>query len=176
VHGSFPSFPASWAAMTATMLLTAGPAAARYAHGRVAAGLLFALSYLAVWGFAGVAVSVLCGSHGSLAPAPTVIAAGVYELTPLKRYFRQRCRESAASGLDAGFDCVGSCLGLMLAAMALGVTSAAGMTVVALLVAAQKLLPGKAAVDVPLALAIVGLGLLVVIAPSSVPALTAART
>ena len=176
MHGSFPSFPASWAAMTATMLLTAVPAAARYAQGRVAAGLLFALSYLAVWGFAGVAVSVLCGPHGSLAPAPTVIAAGVYELTPLKRYFRRRCRESAAPGLDAGFDCVGSCLGLMLAAMALGVTSAAGMTVVALLVAAQKLLPGKAAVDVPLALAIVGLGLLVLIAPSSVPAFTAART
>ena len=63
----------------------------------------------------------------------------------------------------------------MLAAMALGVTSAAGMSAVALLVAAQKLLPVKATVDVPLALAIVGLGLLVVIAPSSVPALTAAR-
>ena len=59
--------------------------------------------------------------------------------------------------------------------MALGVTSAAGMSVVALLVAAQKLLPVNAAVDVPLALAIVGLGLLVVIAPSSVPALTEAR-
>ena len=175
MHGSFPSFLASWATMTATMLLTAAPAAARYAHGRVAAGLLFALSYLAVWGFAGVAVFVLCGPHGSLAPGATTIAAGIYELTPLKRYFRRRCRDSAASGLDAGFDCVGSCLGLMLAAMALGVTGAAGMSVVALLVAAQKLLPMKATVDVPLALAIVGLGLLVVIAPTSVPALTGAR-
>ena len=44
MHGSFPSFLASWAAMTATMLRTAVPAAARYAHGRPAAGLLFALS------------------------------------------------------------------------------------------------------------------------------------
>jgi predicted metal-binding membrane protein len=175
VHGSFLSFLASWAAMTATMLPTAAPAAARYAHGRVAAGLLFALSYLAVWGFAGVAVSVLCGPHGSLAPGATTIAAGIYELTPLKRYFRRRCRDSAASGLDVGFDCVGSCLGLMLAAMALGITGAAGMSVVALLVAAQKLLPVRATVDVPLALAILGLGLLVVLAPSSVPALTAAR-
>ena len=133
------------------MLPTAVPAAARYAHGRVAAGLLFALSYLVVWGFAGVAVFVLCGPHGALAPGTTTIAAGIYELTPLKRYFRRRCRDSAASGLDAGFDCVGSCLGLMLAAMALGVTGAAGMSVVALLVAAQKLLPVKATVDVPLA-------------------------
>jgi predicted metal-binding membrane protein len=175
VHGSFPSFLASWATMTATMLLTAAPAAARYAHGRVVAGLLFALSYLAVWGFAGVAVAVLCGPHGALAPGATTIAAGIYELTPLKRYFRRRCRITAASGLDVGFDCVGSCLGLMLAAMALGATGAAGMALVALLVATQKLLPVKATVDVPLALAIVGLGLLVVIAPSSVPALTAAR-
>ena len=63
----------------------------------------------------------------------------------------------------------------MLAAMALGVTSAAGMSVVALLVGAQKLLPVKATVDVPLAMAIVGLGLLVVIAPTSIPALTGAR-
>jgi hypothetical protein len=39
-------------------------------------------------------------------------------------------------------------------------------------VLAQKLLPAKAAIDVPLALAIVGLGLLIVIAPSSVPGLT----
>jgi Predicted metal-binding integral membrane protein (DUF2182) len=74
-----------------------------------------------------------------------------------------------------GEACVGSCLGLMLAAMALGVTGVVGMSVVALLIAGQKLLPVKAAVDVPLALAIVGLGLLVVISPSSVPALTGAR-
>jgi len=40
---------------------------------------------------------------------------GIYELTPLKRYFRRRCRDNATSGLDAGLDCVGSCLGLMLA-------------------------------------------------------------
>jgi predicted metal-binding membrane protein len=153
VHGSFPSFLASWAVMTATMLPTAVPAAARYAQGRVAAGLSFALSYLAVWGFAGIAVFVLCGPHGALAPGAT----------------------TTASGLDVGFDCVGSCLGLMLAAMALGVTSVAGMSVVALLVGAQKLLPVKATVDVPLALAIVGLGLLIVIAPTSVPALTGAR-
>ena len=42
------------------------------------------------------------------------------------------------------------------------------ITVLAL---AQKLLPPKAAIDVPLALAIVGLGILIVIAPSSVPGL-----
>jgi hypothetical protein len=46
------------------------------------------------------------------------------------------------------------------------------MTVIAVLVLAQKLLPAKAVIDVPVALAIVGLGLLIVIAPSSLPGLT----
>jgi hypothetical protein len=46
------------------------------------------------------------------------------------------------------------------------------MFVIAVLILAQKLLPPKAAIDVPLALAIVGLGILIVIAPSSVPGLT----
>jgi len=46
------------------------------------------------------------------------------------------------------------------------------MSVIAVLVLAQKLLPSKPAIDVPLALVIVGLGILIVIAPSSVPGLT----
>jgi hypothetical protein len=46
------------------------------------------------------------------------------------------------------------------------------MSVIAVLVFAQKLLPAKAAVDLPVALAIVGLGILILIAPSSVPGLT----
>ncbi len=46
------------------------------------------------------------------------------------------------------------------------------MSLIAVLVLAQKLLPAKAAIDVPLALAIVGIGILLVIAPWSVPGLT----
>jgi hypothetical protein len=46
------------------------------------------------------------------------------------------------------------------------------MSVVAVLVLAQKVLPAKAAVDAPLALAIVGLGILILLAPYSVPGLT----
>jgi predicted metal-binding membrane protein len=101
-----------------------------------------------------------------------VIAAGVYELSPFKRYFRRRCRESVGSGFEFGLCCVGSSLGLMLMLVALSVMSVTWMDVVAALVLVQKLLPAKAAIDLPLALAIVGLGLLIVIAPSSVPGLT----
>ncbi len=60
----------------------------------------------------------------------------------------------------------------MLMQVALGVMSVTWMSVIAVLVLAQKLLPARAAIDVPLALAIVGLGILIVIAPSSVPELT----
>jgi predicted metal-binding membrane protein len=60
----------------------------------------------------------------------------------------------------------------MLMLVALGVMSITWMSVIALLVLAQKLLPPIAVLDVPVALAIVGLGLMIVIAPSSVPGLT----
>jgi predicted metal-binding membrane protein len=59
----------------------------------------------------------------------------------------------------------------MLMLVALGVMSVPWMFVIAVLVLAQKLLPAKAAVDVPLALAIVGLGILIILAPESVPGL-----
>src|SRR5439155_14849278 len=110
--------------------------------------------------------------HGSIAAGTVAIAAGVYEFTPLKQHFRRRCRESVGSGFEFGLCCVGSSIGLTLMLVALGVMSVTWMFVVAVIVLAQKLLPAKAAFDVPLALAIVGLGvLIVVIAPSSVPGL-----
>jgi predicted metal-binding membrane protein len=56
--------------------------------------------------------------------------------------------------------------------VALGVMSVTWMPVTAIIVVAQKLLPPKAAVDVPLALAITGLGIWIILAPSSVPGLT----
>jgi predicted metal-binding membrane protein len=52
---------------------------------------------------------------------------------------------------------------------ALGVMSVTWMSVIAVLALSQKLLPAKAAVDVPVALAIVGLGIWIILAPSSVP-------
>jgi predicted metal-binding membrane protein len=133
---------------------------------------LFVGSYLAVWTLVGVAVYALYRPHGSLAAGAVAIAAGVYELTPLKLHFRRRCRESIRSGFEFGLCCVGSSTGLMLMLVVLGVMSVTWMSVIAVLVLAQKLLPAKAAIDAPLALAIVGLGILIVLAPSSVPGLT----
>jgi predicted metal-binding membrane protein len=155
------------------MLPGAVPAVWRHAHAHgVRAVPLFVGSYLAVWTLVGVAVYALYQPHGSLAAGAVAIAAGVYELTPLKQHFRRRCRESIRSGFEFGLCCVGSSIGLMLMLVVLGVMSVTWMSVIAVLVLAQKLLPAKAAIDVPLALAIVGLGILIVLAPSSVPGLT----
>src|SRR5262245_524306 len=152
----------------------AAPAVLRRAHagGRVRTVPLFVGSYLAVWALVGVAVYVLYRPHEPIVAGVIAIAAGVYEFTPLKQHCRRRCRESTRSGVGFGLHCVGSSIGLMLVLGALGVMSITWMSVIALLVLAQKLLPRMAAVDVPVALAIVGLGLMIVIAPSSVPGLT----
>ena len=172
--GSFAFFVAVWVSMMAAMMLPGAiPAVLRRAHaGGMRAVPVFVGSYLAVWTLVGVAVYALYRPHGSFAAGAVVIAAGLYELTPLKQHFRRRCRDSARSGFEYGLRCVGSSIGMMLMLVALSVMSVTWMFVIAVIVLAQKLLPAKAAVDVPLALAVLGLGILIVIAPSSVPGLT----
>lgn len=173
--GSFTFFVVLWVSMmTAMMLPGAAPAVLRCVHasGRVRAVPLFVGSYLAVWTLVGVAVYALYRPHGSFAAGAVTIAAGGYEFTPLKQHFRRRCRRSVRSGFEFGLCCAGSSIGLMLMLVALGVMSVTWMCVIAVLVLAQKILPAKAAIDVPLALAIVGLGVLILIAPSAVPSLT----
>jgi predicted metal-binding membrane protein len=173
--GSFGFFVALWVSMMAAMMLPgAAPAVLRHARtsGRVRAVPQFVGSYLAVWTLVGVAVYAVYQPHGTVAAGVVAIAAGVYEFTPLKRHCRRRCRESVRSGFEFGRACVGSSIGLMLMLVAVSVMSVTWMSVIAVLVLAQKLLPANAAVDVPLALAIIGLGALIVIAPSAVPGLT----
>jgi predicted metal-binding membrane protein len=173
--GSFAFFAVAWVTMMAAMMLPgAAPAVVRrvQATGRVRGVPLFLGSYLAVWALVGVAVYALYRPHGVVVAGAIVIAAGAYEFTPLKQHFRRRCQESTGSGLGYGLCCLGSSIGLMVILVALSVMSVIWMSVIAVLALGQKLLPAKAAVDVPLALAIVGLGILIVLAPASVPGLT----
>src|SRR5215469_1871399 len=173
--GSFAFFVAVWVSMMAAMMLPgAVPAVVRRAHatGRARAVLVFVGSYLAVWTLVGIAVYALYRPHGSFAAGIVVIAAGLYELTPLKQYCRRRCHEGDCSGFQFGLYCVGSSIGLMLMLVVLGVMSITWMVVIAVVVFAQKILPAKVAIDVPLALAIVGLGALILIVPSLAPGVT----
>jgi predicted metal-binding membrane protein len=173
--GSFGFFAALWVVMMAAMMLPgATPAVLRYAraNGRIRAVPLFAGAYLAVWALAGAVVYAVDRPHGTVAAGAVATAAGVYEFTPLKRHFRRRCRERAGSGFGFGLCCVGSSIGLMGMLVAVGVMSLPWMCVIAVIITAQKLLPARAARDVPLAAAITGLGIAILIAPSAVPGLT----
>jgi len=174
--GSFGFFIAVWAAMMAAMMLPgAAPATLRRAQtGGVRAVPLFVGAYLAVWALAGVLVYVVDRPHGTLVAGVVTIAAGIYEFTPLKRNYRQRCREATASGIGFGLCCAGSTVGLMAVLVALGVMSVPWMVVITVIVLVQKLLPPIPAVDTLLALAITGLGVLIVVSPALVPGLTPA--
>jgi predicted metal-binding membrane protein len=172
--GPLRFFAGLWVVMMAAMMLPgAAPAVVRRvrSRGRLLAVPSFVGSYLAVWTLVGLLAYVLYRPHGPVAAAAVVIAAGAYELTPVKRHFRRRCRDSTGSGLEFGLCCLGSSIGVMLMLLALGVMSIAWMSVAAVVVLAQKLLPPRAAIDVPLALAIVALGVWIALAPSSVPGL-----
>ena len=162
--GSFAFFIAVWVSMMAAMMLPGaapgGAADALMPAVECAPVPLFVGSYLAVWTLVGVAVYAVYRPHGSVAAGAVVIAAGVYEFTPLKQHFRRRCRESVALWIRVR---------AVLRRLEHRTDADAGGAgrherhldvVIAVLVLAQKLLPANAAIDVPLALAIVGLGIL----------------
>jgi predicted metal-binding membrane protein len=173
--GPFSSFIAFWVSMMAAMMLPgAVPAVLRRAQASAQLGAvpMFVGSYLAVWTLVGALAYVLYRPHGSLAAGVTVVAAGLYEFTPLKRASRRHCRGGVHSGFRFGLYCAGSSIGLMLMLLEVGVMSVTWMIVIAALVLAQKLTAPKAAIDVPVALAIIGVGVLILATPSSVPGLT----
>jgi predicted metal-binding membrane protein len=150
----------TWVPMMAAMMLpSALPAVFRRMHEGVVAAALFVGSYLVVWGAVALAVYAVGEPHGKLVAGALVIAAGVYELSPVKRRCRELCRRRVRSGFEYGVYCVGSSLGLMAMLAALGLMSMTWMVAVAGVVLAQKLLPPATQIDVPLAAAIVVVGI-----------------
>ena len=167
--GPFAAFSVVWVSMMAAMMLPGAlPGIVRRA--RTAGGGAvprFVVSYLLVWSAAGLVVFALYRPHSTVVAGAMVMLAGLYELTPVKQHFRGRCRASLGSGFEFGLCCVGSSGGLMLLLLALGPMSAFWMVVVTVLGLAQKWLPARAVLDVPLALAITGFGILVILAPAA---------
>src|SRR5262245_60658621 len=156
--GSFASFIGYWVPMmTAMMLPGAAPQLSRRARGQSMP--LFVGSCVAVWTLVGLAVYAMYQPHGSFAAGALTVTAGLYELTWFKRDCRRRCRESVRSGFEFGVYCVSSSIGLTVMLVALGVMSITWMSVIAALLLAQKLLPEDPAVDAPIGVAIVGLGI-----------------
>jgi predicted metal-binding membrane protein len=179
-----------WVTMTAAMMLpSVVPHVAWLA--RRAPTLLFAVGYLAVWTAYGLAAYALYrlatafdtgwlawDEAGPYVAGGVIVAAGLYELTPLKRRSLRRCRmlrdDAGAfrSGLAHGRDCVGCSGGLMLVLFAVGVMSLFWMAVVAAVIFAEKVLPQGFRLTRAVALGLVVLGVWVAAAPASVPGLT----
>jgi predicted metal-binding membrane protein len=160
MSGMTMALPLFVAMMAAMMLPSAVPAIVGRA--RDGAGVLaaprFAGSYVGVWSLAGLATWLVYRPPGTLASAALLIGAGLYELTPLKRECRRRCRERVSSGAGFGVLCFGSSIGLMAVLVAVNVMSVALMVAIAAVVLAQKVLAPRRAVDLSLALAILALG------------------
>jgi predicted metal-binding membrane protein len=172
--GSLAFFLWAWVLMMAAMMLPgAAPVVFRLAgtSRRVRAVPLFIASYLATWTLVGLVVYAFYRPHGPVAAGVVVIAAGLYEFTPFKQHFSRRCREAVTTGFGYGLYCIGCTIGLMALLIAVGVMSLTWMSVIAAVVLSQKLLPPSARIDIPLGVAIVGLGILILLAPSSIPGL-----
>jgi predicted metal-binding membrane protein len=161
----FSFFVGIWVLMTMAMMLPgAVPAMSRRARADgIVAVLRFVGSYLAVWTLVGLAIYVAYRPHGDAIAAAVIVAAGVYELTPLKRKCRRRCREGFRSGLRFGVCCVGSSIGLMATLAAIGLMNITWSAVVAVLISAQKLFPPRALMDVALALGLLTFGIVVAV-------------
>jgi predicted metal-binding membrane protein len=127
------------------------------------------------------------GSDGRYVAAAAVGLAAVYQLTPLKDRCLSKCRNplgfvvsswrdgplgAVVMGMQHGGWCIGCCWALMAVLFAVGVMSVAWMLAVALLVAAEKLLPWERLANGAIAAVLVALAIGVGWAPSDVPGLT----
>jgi predicted metal-binding membrane protein len=161
--GSLGWFAVTWVAMMAAMMLPAlGPAVIR----RRGSGALFVASYLVPWaafGVLGYAVVEIAGAPEHAVAGALILAAAVYQLTPLKDRALRRCRgdRGTASGLEYASFCVTCCWAMMAALFALGVMSLAWMAVVAVLITAERLLPWRVATARGVAIVLMVLGVAV---------------
>jgi predicted metal-binding membrane protein len=166
---------------------------------------LFAGGYLLTWAAAGVAAYALGLTAtkllgGSLAwdgagrwlAGGTLIVAAIYEITPLKDVCLGKCRsplgvllgswrEGASGavrmGAKNGAWCVGCCWALMASLFALGVMSVSWMAFVAAIIAVEKTVPWRRrVVTYATSAVLLALGILVLVAPEALPALTIPST
>jgi predicted metal-binding membrane protein len=164
------------------------------------APLLFTSGYLIAWtsvGLSAFAVATVGSSisgdllawdrAGRWIAGATLIVAAVYELTPLKDVCLGKCRSplgfllgswrsgrsgALLMGTRHGAWCIGCCWALMASLFALGVMSVVWMAVVAGLIAFEKLIPWRRAATYVTAPILLVLGVLMIAAPHTIPALT----
>jgi predicted metal-binding membrane protein len=168
--GSLGWYLGIWVTMMAAMMLPSTV--------RVARAVVFGLGYLAVWTVFGLAAYAGFKSGFSTEVAGTlIVAAGAYQLTPLKQRSLRRCRSPKGergpvrSGIAHGLDCVGSSAGLMVALFALGVMSILWTAVIAAAIFAEKVLARGPLISRGVALGLLVLGAWVALDAGSIPGL-----
>jgi predicted metal-binding membrane protein len=210
--GTLGFFLGAWVVMMAAMMFPSiAPMVVmhvRILEGRKARGqsapvgatALFVAGYLVAWtaaGLVGYGVYELGAAitgdlfawdnAGPYLAGGIIVAAAVYQLTPLKDTCLRHCRSpfmflierwqpgrpgALRLGIEHGGWCVGCCWALMAALFALGVMSIGWMAFIAALIALEKLLPWRVLANRGIALLLLILGLAVAITPASVPGLT----
>lgn len=208
---SGPAFVALWAVMMVAMMFpTAAPMVATF--NRIEAGKrargetfvstwLFVAGYTVVWTAAGIAaylgalVAEQVAARADLSALAAariggalLIAAGLYQLTPLKNVCLAKCRSpigfiltfwrdgalgALRMGLVHGAACLGCCWMLMAILFPLGIMNLAAMALVMLIVFAEKTLPWERLARLGPAVALVAYGAVVIAVPRALPTFAA---
>jgi len=165
------------------------------------ATVLFVAGYLLVWTAAGVTAYGLIelfraidwaflawDEAGRYVTGGVILAAAVYQVTPLKQaclvkcrspmmFLAERWRHGRAGGLELGLRhgawCLGCCWALMAALFAVGLMSLGWMALVAAFIAGEKLLSHPAVARRTVAVMLLALGLGVAFFPAHVPGFNA---
>lgn len=202
--GGLGWFLGVWVVMMAAMMFpSVAPTVALYSRltrqRSPLSPLLFTAGYLLTWSAAGLgAFTVAAMLHrfsgdvlawdraGRWVAGATLVAAAVYELTPLKDVCLGKCTSplgfllgswrdgrwgAVRMGAKNGAWCVGCCWALMASLFALGVMSLVWMAVVAGLIAVEKTIPWRRVSTYGTAVLLLALGILLFAAPDVIPAL-----
>jgi predicted metal-binding membrane protein len=175
----------------APMILTFASAQARRDHAVAVPTWIFIAGHLLVWSAAGVVVYILIqfgtdassylgsadrATWGPIALATTLVGAGLYQFTPLKRVCLRHCRSPLAfvalhwrdgplgavrMGIWHGAYCLGCCWALFAILVVAGIMSLAWMLALTLVVFAEKVFPHGRRVSAMIGFALIALGAVV---------------
>ena len=164
---------------------------------------IFVAAYLLVWSLSGVAAyagalaAEAVAARTALSPASAarvggavLVAAGLYQLTPLKDLCLSKCRTpitfimtswrdgtvgALRMGLLHGAYCLGCCWLLFVILFPLGIMNIAAMAVITVVIFAEKTLPWGRTMARVMAVALIAYGSVVVAAPQLLPTFPAAH-
>ena len=165
---------------------------------RLSGALAFGSGFLIPWAAYGLAAFLAAVGAGRLVDhspeaakwlgVAIFMVAGLYQLTPLKARALGHCRMEmgapaahgsvlgdALAGLRDGAICVGCCFAMMAVLIAVGVMNLWAMVGLAVLIFAEKVLPGPRVISVLGAVAFLTLGVVAIVHPSLLSGLHAAE-